>query len=136
MNTTAQILALYGVIAVVVVLLRVFANSFVSRVAFSWMGPAPKEGENWATYQWRWAVYSFDWLIQVLVLFAVVNGVLFYFPQTQEYQLLWAFQFALALGLGMALLAFVAFLVKAAKAHLLGPNPKHALSAQFNGGPH
>src|SRR6267142_2173371 len=136
MNTTAQILALYGVIAAVVVLLRVFANSFVSRVAFSWMGPAHKDGENWAAYQWRWAVYSFDWLIQILVLFALVNGVLVLFPQTQEHQLLWVLQFGLALGLGMALLAFVAFLVKAAKAYLFGPNPTYALPTQFNGGIH
>jgi len=132
MNTTAQILALYGVIAVVVVLLRVFANSFVSQVAFSWMGPAPKDEESWAAYQWRWAVYAFDWLIQILVLFALVNGVLVFFPQTQEHQLLWAFQFGLALGLGMALLAFAAFLAKAAKAHFLGPNPKYALPTQSN----
>ena len=65
MSPTAQILVFYGLIAVMVVLLRVFANSFVGRVAFSWRGPAPRNGESWAVYQWRWAVYSFDWLIQV-----------------------------------------------------------------------
>jgi len=133
MTTTAQIVAFYAVIAVVVILLRLFANSFVSRVAFSWMGPVPKDGETWATYQWRWAVYSFDWLIQILVLFGVVNGVLVLFPQTQDHQLLFAFYFGLALGLGTAFVAFLAFLCKAAKAHLLGPNPTYALPPPLEG---
>ena len=132
MDTTAQILALYGVIAVVVVLLRLFANSFVSRVAFSWMGPVPKNGESWAVYQWRWAVYSLDWLIQILVLFVLLNGLLVLLPETQEHQWLSAFYFGLALGMGMALLAFVAFLLKATKARFFGPNPRYALPNQSN----
>jgi hypothetical protein len=118
-----KIVIFYAVIGVALFLLRVFANTLVGRIAFSWMGPVPAEGEPWAAYQLRWAVYSLDWLVQVAVLFAVVNGVLMLFPETQRYQLLWAFQFALALGLGMALLASVAFLFKSAKAHYLGPNP-------------
>ena len=135
MNPTTQILVFYAAIAVVVFLLRVFANTFVSRVAFSWMGPRPNDGENWATYQWRWATYSFDWLIQVVVLFVLVNGALILFPQTQEFQVLWALQFGLALGLAMALLAFVAFVAKAIKARFLGPNPKYELPSQPHGAP-
>jgi hypothetical protein len=135
MNPTTRILVFYGAIAVVVSLLRVFANTFVSRVAFSWMGPKPNAGENWAAYQWRWAVYSFDWLVQMVGLFVLVNGALVLFPQTQQHQLLWVFQFALALGLGMALLAFVAFVAKAAKAHFFGPNPQHELPSQPQGAP-
>jgi len=51
-----RVVVLYAAIAAVVVVLRLFANSFVSRVAFSWMGPKPAEGETWAAYQWRWAL--------------------------------------------------------------------------------
>ena len=80
-----------------------------------------------------WAVYSFDWLIQILVLFGVVNGVLVLFPQTQDHHLLFAFYFGLVVGLGTALVAFLAFLCKATKAHLLGPNPTYALPAPLEG---
>jgi hypothetical protein len=62
-----------------------------------------------------------------------VNGVLVLFPLSQEYQLLWALQFGLALGLGMALLAFIAFLSKAGKAHFFGPNPTYQLPPEVEG---
>lgn len=124
MNGT-KVLEFYAVIGAVVILLRLFSNSFVSRVAFSWLGPKPAVDETWAAYQWRWAVYSLGWLIQIMLLFALVNGVLIAFPQIQQHQLLLAFQFGLTLGLGMALLAFVAFVARAAKARFFGPNPTH-----------
>jgi hypothetical protein len=87
------------------------------------MGPKPATGESWAAYQWRWAVYSLDWLIQIVVLLTLLNGVLIAFPQSQEHQSLRAFQFGLTLGLGMALLAFFAFAARAVKARFFGPNP-------------
>jgi len=98
------------------------------------MGPKPAEGEPWAAYQWRWAVYSFDWLIQVMVLFALVNGAMMAFPQMGEHQLLRAFQFGLTLGLGMALLAFLAFVARAAKARFVGPNPTYKPLSPSDGG--
>jgi hypothetical protein len=121
--STATILGIYALIAVVLVVLRQLPGSVVSSIAFSWMGPIPSHGETWAKYQVRWAVYSLDWLIQIVALFAIVNGALWLIPKSQEIQLIWAFQFALAIGLAMAVVAFVAFLVKAAKAHYIGPNP-------------
>ena len=120
-----RVFVFYATIAAAVIVLRVFANSFVSRVAFSWMGPKRAEGETCSAYQWRWAVYSLDWLIQIMVVFALVSGVIVAFPQTQEHQLLRAFQFGLTLGFGMALLAFLAFIARAAKARFFGPNPTY-----------
>lgn len=132
---STKVLVFYAAVAAVVVILRLFANSFVGRVTFSWMGPKPQKGETWATYQWRWAMYSLDWLIQVMVLFALVNGVLIALPQAREHQLLRVFQFGLTLGLGMALLAFLAFVARAAKARFLGPNPAYQSRWASDAGP-
>lgn len=123
--STGQIVGVYAVIGVVLLLIRLVAHTVIGRIAFSWIGPVPAIGELWSRYQWRWAAYSLDWLIQIAVLFGILNAAFIFYPETQQYQLLFAFQFALALGLGMAFLACVAFLIKSAKAHLLGPNPAY-----------
>jgi hypothetical protein len=124
--SAAQIIGVYAVIGLVLFLVRLLAHTLVDRIAFSWMGPIPAIGELWSTYQWRWATYSLDWLIQITVLFGCLNALFMLYPETQQYQLLFAFQFALALGLGMALLACVGFLIRCAKARFLGPNPAFA----------
>jgi hypothetical protein len=56
----------------------------------------------------------------------LVSGVRIAFPQTYGHEFLRAFQFGLTVGLGMALLAFLAFAARTAKARFFGPNPTYA----------
>jgi len=98
-------------------------NSLLCRAATTWFGPLPTQGESWSRFQLRWAAYSLRWLIQIAVLFCALWFVEVRAPEVYSYsvfQLLW---FALPLGFGMALLASIGFLAKAAKAHYIGPNP-------------
>jgi hypothetical protein len=104
--------------------LSLFPRSTVTRIAFSWIGPVPLEGETWAKYQLRWAFYALDWLGQIVFLFAVLYGAAYFYPSIEEHQAFLVFAtFALPIAGGMALVATLAFLLKAAKARYVGPNP-------------
>jgi hypothetical protein len=104
--------------------LSLVPSSIVTRIAFSWFGPAPREGETWARYQLRWAFYAPDWFGQIAIVFALLYGAAYFFPSIAEHQLFLVFAaFALPIGGGMALLATATFLVKAAKARYIGPSP-------------
>jgi len=104
-------------------LLRLLPQSAAARIAFSWFGPVPRDGESLAMYQLRWAFYSLDWLSQIAVVFAVLVGAAFLWPSFGEYQVFTVGTFALSIGGAMALAATVAFLLKAGKARYFGPNP-------------
>jgi hypothetical protein len=111
------------IVSVTLWLLRLQPHSVISRAAFAWLGPRPVVGQAWAVYQGRWAMYSFGWLCQVAV---VASGLWFFAfrsPGVAVQPWFLALGFGLTVGAGMSLVATIAFLIKAAKAHYLGPNP-------------
>ncbi len=119
-----RIIAFWVAVYVVIWLLSLYPRSTVSRIAFSWFGPAPREGESWAKYQLRWAFYSLDWLGQIAFLFALLFGAAYLYPGIEKRDLFLAVAaLGLPIGAGMAVLAMLAFLIKAAKARYIGPNP-------------
>ena len=119
-----QIVLFYLALFAGIWLLSLFPRSTVTRMAFSWFGPIPKEGESFARYQLRWAFYSFDWLGQIFCLLLLFYLASYFYPGIEQNQAFLVFAaFALPIGGGMALLAAVTFLIKAAKARYLGPNP-------------
>lgn len=104
-------------------LLRRNPQHIIARAAFTWMGPSPKRGEAWAYFQLRWASYSFGWLCQIALL---LSGLIVFAEYDKTaFDKTWfkVFLFALPLGAGMATLASLGFLIKSAKAQLIGPNP-------------
>jgi hypothetical protein len=112
------------VVLAIIWVLSLFPGSLASRIAFLWIGPVPRQGESWARYQLRWATYSLGWLGQIACWFLLLRGAAYVFPSIEPYQLFMVFAvFALPIGAGMAVLAAAAFLLKAAKARLWGPNP-------------
>jgi hypothetical protein len=119
-----RIIAFWVAVYAVIWLLSLYPRSTVSRIAFSWFGPAPREGESWAKYQLRWAFYALDWFGQTAVLFALLYGAAYLYPGIEEHELFLVFAaLGLPIGAGMALLAAVGFFIKAAKARYVGPNP-------------
>jgi hypothetical protein len=103
--------------------IRLQPHSVLGRAALTWLGPRPVAGQSWAAYQGRWAMYSFGWLCQIALVF---SGLWFYAsrnPGLQSQPWFLALGFAFPIGVGMALVATVGFLFKAAKARYLGPNP-------------
>jgi len=112
-------IAVYGFIWI----LRRNPKNVVSRAAFAWIGPRPIVSETWASFQLRWASYSFGWLCQFAVALSALLVVASYFPSAGEEAWFRVALFALPLGVGVAALAMLGFLVKAGKAHWLGPNP-------------
>lgn len=104
--------------------LSLFPRSIITRIAFSWIGPVPREGETWGQYQLRWAFYALDWFGQIVFIFALLYGAAYFYPGVEDHQWFLVYAaFALPIAGGMALLATVAFLLKAAKARYIGPNP-------------
>jgi len=98
-------------------------NSIVTRAAFTWFGPIPVPGQSWSSFQLRWAIYSFGWLCQIAVAFSILFVVAARYPRAPDSIWFQVPMFALPLGAGMAALASIGFLVKAAKARFFGPNP-------------
>lgn len=118
-----SILAFWTVIAVLLIALRRWPDTAIARAAFTWFGPIPLKGESWAKFQFRWAAYSFSWWCQFCFALTVLWFLSRYIPRIESSAWFQIFFFALPLGAGMALLALINFLVKATKAHLVGPNP-------------
>jgi hypothetical protein len=124
MITGRDIAVFYGVIAAVLFLLRLFPTSSLSRLAFTWLGPAPKPLEYKSHYFWRWALYGFVWFCQLAAVDLAVMQLLKLSPQLENSLVLQGFFF------GFAMLSFVALggaLVAgtgALRAIMFGPNPR------------
>lgn len=101
-----------------------FPNNKVARIAFSWHGPAPYQGEFKSHYLWRWVLYALNWLAQIIGLFAVGYLIVWWRPawgETTAFLAIWAF--ALPLFAGMAIFGAALAALAALKAKFLGPNP-------------
>jgi hypothetical protein len=115
----------YACIAAVLFLLRLFPRSALSRLAFAWLGPAPRPGEYKSHYLWRWAGYAFAWFCQLLT----VQLAAFYFSQSHQ-SLVETFLFQALFWFSIPMLGLVAFAgavvaaVTATKTQLFGPNPR------------
>jgi hypothetical protein len=119
-----RIITFFAVLLVALWLIRLFPGSIFSRIAFSWIGPVPLDGETWGRYQVRWAFYALDWLGQLAILLLLLIVAAYFFPSIQEKQVFLVFAaFALPMGAVMALVAALTYFIKAAKARYVGPNP-------------
>jgi hypothetical protein len=118
-----KIFVFWAVVYLLIWLLKRRPNSVVTRAAFTWVGPVPAAGQSWATFQLRWAFYSFGWLCQFAVVFSFLFVIVQRYPRAPDSFLFQLLMFAVPIGAGMAALATIGFLVKAAKARLFGPNP-------------
>jgi hypothetical protein len=106
-------------------LLRLRPNSLVSRTAFSWFGPRPLSGESWARYQLRWSLYSLGWFLQFTAVFSVLVFAAARWKLVELEGFFGVLIFGLPFGIAMAALAALGFALRAAKAHIAGPNPTY-----------
>jgi hypothetical protein len=125
MATSRDIAIFYSCIGAVLFLLRMLPRSWLSRLAFTWLGPAPRAGELKSHYLWRWAGCAFTWFSQFLAVllaglyFAKSHVNFFETPLSQA-----VFWFCIPmLGL-VALAGAILAALAATKSMLLGPNPK------------
>jgi hypothetical protein len=95
----------------------------LARVAVAWIGPRPVIGQPWSTHQASWAMYSFAWLCQIALVFSALYFLESRFASITSHPWFLGVSFGLTLGAGMALLATIGVLSKAAKAQYLDPNP-------------
>lgn len=120
----SKILLLLVAIFVVLAWLKRRPQSMAARFAVTWFGPIPGERESWASFQFRWALYALKWFAGFAVVFGLVVAAGMRFPEVVDHLgLLALFAFVLPLAACMALIAAVGFLLKAANARFLGPNP-------------
>src|SRR5258708_651517 len=92
--------------------LRRNPHNVVSRAAFTWIGPRPVVGETLASFQLRWASYSFGWLCQFAVALSALLVLASYFSAVSEHTWFRVLLFALPFGIGVAVLATLGFLLK------------------------
>ncbi len=118
-----SLVAFWVFVYVTLWLLKRRPNSTISRAAFTWFGPRPLEGQTRAAYQARWAMYSFGWLCQIALVLSTLLFLAWRSAGVDARTWFLALVFPLSLGACMAFLATLGFLVKAAKARYIGPNP-------------
>ena len=125
MERPAQIALFYVGLWIFLRLLRRRPNSWASRLAFSWQGPFPVEGERRSAFLWRQALYAGGWLVQIVFAGALVVLAATLFPGVREseaFALVTAF--ALAIGAGMAVVSGTYFALASFKASVVGPDPE------------
>jgi len=106
-------------------LLRRMPNSRAARIAFSWQGPVPVEGEKRSSFHRRQAMFAIGWLVQILSVGAVALLITRWLPASGDSETApIAVAFALTIGAGMSLLGAVLAGCASAKAVLFGPNPE------------
>ena len=105
--------------------LRRRPNSAISRLAFSWQGPFPIDGELKSSYYRRKAAFALGWLMQILAAAAILALIVMYAsPKSDSISLaIMVIAFALTIGLGMAVLGALLAVLTSLKALLLGPDP-------------
>ena len=106
-------------------LLRRHPNSAISKLAFSWHGPFPAEGELKSSYYRRKAMFALGWLVQIAALLALV---MYTMPRSKSIETpMMLAMFALTIGFGMAALGALLAALASFKARWLGPNPAFSL---------
>jgi hypothetical protein len=118
-----SMLAFWLIVYVLMWFLRIRPGSAIARAAFTWFGPSPVAGQVWSAYQGRWAVYSLGWLCQIALVFSVLWFLSKRVSGIESHPWFLALALGLTLGAGVAMLATIGFLLKAAKARYFGPNP-------------
>jgi hypothetical protein len=98
-------------------------NSRLSRAAFTWFGPSATQGELLSTLQSRWLAYSLGWLARFGLAFSALVFAASRRPPLAEETWFQLLGFILVMGIMLALLASLGFVLKFLKVRYVGPNP-------------
>ena len=104
--------------------IRAAPGSTLTRLALTWFGPTKRAGERLSRYRQRQAAFALGWLAQLLAVAALLVLARHVFPAlSKSDEFIGVTGFALAIGLGMALLGALLAGLGALKARWLGPDP-------------
>jgi len=104
-------------------LLRAAPGSLLSRLAFTWFGPVPREGERRSDFLLRNACFALGWLMQVTIVAALMVLLGEAVPALAANDVFFGLcGFAISIGAGMALLGALLAALGALKARTLGPD--------------
>ena len=110
-----------------------FPHSVLARCLMTWNGPFPLPDETRSDYFLRKARFALGWLAQI----TVASLILFLWtrlsPEFMRSEAFLVSMFALALGMGMALLGAALAGLASLKASLLGPNPRFVVEQLADG---
>ncbi|MFZ6814753.1 hypothetical protein ACO0K3_09825 [Undibacterium sp. Rencai35W] len=123
MRSEVKIIIFWLIVGLMVWALKKAPTSVAAKMAFSWNGPFPQEGELKSSYYRRKTLFALGWFVQIIFVALLLFIVTWIFPAiVQAETFLFVACFALTIGLGMAalgaLLAFLTYL----KAKVIGPN--------------
>lgn len=124
MPFSVKLAIFWAIVFATIRMLSRYPNSHLARIAFSWHGRIPEQGELKSHFLFRWFLYALMWLAQIAFVFACgyVAGWV-HPPLAGTTPFLVFFIFALLLLGGMALLGALIAGISALKAKTLGPNP-------------
>ena len=124
---TEKIAIFYVVAFTVLFILNVFYKSILSRIALIWFGPIPEDGEYLSEFKARKIKYSLSWLFQFIYVFAIIFLLAKMFPWIEKEVTFLVFMFAATIGIGMAVLATVGFVLSYLKTKIFGPERQFEL---------
>ena len=131
MSFLTRIVVFWMFVIAAISMLRLFPDTLPARLAFAHLGPLPHGGEARSRYLMRWAAYWGSWVAQCALVMAACGFLGSRVPALGEslwFLALWAVV-APALA-AIASLGCVGALLGAAKARVLGPDPRRAPAAQ------
>ena len=112
-------------------LLKRRPDSIISRLAFSWQGPYPREGELKSSYYRRKSLFALGWLAQIVTAAALVALAMRAMPWSEAVDMsIMVAAFTLTIGIGMAALGALLAALASVKASLLGPDPAFSSAPQ------
>ncbi|MGM9480201.1 hypothetical protein ACS5PN_03310 [Roseateles sp. NT4] len=101
-----------------------FPKSAPMRLLFTWTGPFPADGEAKSSYYRRKTWFVLGWLLLLSAVSALLALAMSASSGFKDSVTALVMMFALALGLGMAILGSLFSALTSFKAAWLGPNPK------------
>ncbi|MGV6852233.1 MAG: hypothetical protein ACWA5R_08650 [bacterium] len=119
---TEKIALFYIVMFTIVIILNVFYRSKISHLAFIWFGPIPQDGEFLSDFKFRKFKYALNWLLQFIYAFSILFVLSSNYRWVQETSIFLVFSFALVIGIGMAMLSSIGFLLSCLKTRMFGPD--------------
>ena len=119
-----KIAGIYIFIFMALVALKLMKPNLITFIAFTWFGPFPQEGERLSSFKVRKIRYAFSWIIQFSLYFSLLALLAVYCEEYFGEPFFIVTGFAGTIGMGMAVLAFMGFIISWLKTVTFGPNPK------------
>ena len=118
-----QIALFYTVAFTIYLALHFLMPNLAFALNFTWFGPIPKQYELLSEFKLRKILYATSLGLQLVYAMCILYAVGNYFPWVQNENIFLVFAFGITIGIGIAVLAIIGFVVSFGKTKFFGPDP-------------